>query len=626
MLDSFRKIAKTWFGKLLGAFLIVGLAGFGISNVIFDIGSSTVARVGDQEITTREFQRAYDTQLNQFAQQTGQMPTAQDAIAMGIPSVVINRLASEAAINELGEDMGIGVSDDRLGKMLREDPSFSGTLGQFDRTSFLRVLQQNGFTEAEYFDLQTKAARRQQLISGLFAGSAAPEAAQELVSRYTGDTRTLDYFVVNAQAIEPVAEPTEEELAAYLAEQQAEFRTAETRTVDLLSLSPEAIAATKTIGDEEIAAEYERTKASRVRLERRRIKQVPLADEAQAGLFESGKAAGKSFDELLTETGLTATDLGTLAKSEVTDPQLAEAAFVIAQGDFVVIQGAGGKRVVTVSAIEPGGQITLEEARDEIGQALALGQARNEYVDILDQVEELRAAFQPLAQIAGRFGLAVKTVIVTEAGSELTAVPDVPETERARVAEAIFAAAQDKLAPTLSLGSNRNVWFDLKAVEPARDQTLDEVHDAVLAAVTAERSEAAVVAEVEKITGRLKAGEAFADIAVSLNQFPILSQPLGRSGDGTTVLNQDVAAAAFAGGPSHFGSARNGDGDYVVFQVVEVTAATAEATDAARSFVEEANRETLYGDFVNGLRDAAGIRLNRQTFDQLIALDAATGQ
>ena len=37
-------------------------------------------------------------------------------------------------------------------------------------------------------------------------------------------------------------EPTEEELAAYLTEHQAEFRTQETRTTDVLVLSPEALA------------------------------------------------------------------------------------------------------------------------------------------------------------------------------------------------------------------------------------------------------------------------------------------------------------------------------------------------------------------------------------------------
>ncbi|MDP1730251.1 MAG: SurA N-terminal domain-containing protein [Devosia sp.] len=626
MLDSFRNIAKTWFGKLLGAFLIVGLAGFGISNVIFDIGSNTVARVGEEEITTREFQRAYSNQLNRFAQQVGRVPTAQEAVAVGIPSMAINRLASEAAINQLGARLGIGVSDDRLGKMLREDPSFSGTLGQFDRTSFLRVLQQNGFTEAEYFNLQTKTARRQQLVSGLFGGSVAPQAAQELMARYGGDTRTIDYFAVNAQAIAPIAEPTEEELAAYVAEHQDQFRTAETRTVELLVLSPETLAAIKTIGEEDIAAEYERTKASRMRIERRQIRQAPLATEAQQGWFERGKAAGRSFEELVAETGLTVTELGMLEKARITDPQLAEAAFALAEGDFVVIQGVGGKRAITVSAIEPGGAITLDEAREEIRQSLALAQARSEYVDILDQVEELRATFQPLAQIAERFGFPLRPATLTASGAELAQVSEVPPADQPRVALAIFAGQQDRLAPTVSLGANRSVWFEIKGIEPARDQTLDEIRDQVAEAWTADMSEAAVLAEVEKIVERLKAGEAFGDVAMSLNQFPNLSQPLSRSGDGSTVLNQDVAAAVFAGGPDHFGSARDGDGDHVVFQVVEVTPAGEESFAAMRSFIEDASRETLYADFVNGLRDEAGIRINRQTFDQLIALDATTGQ
>lgn len=625
MLESFRKISKTWFGKVVGAFLIVGLAGFGISNVIFDLGTNTVAQVGDEEITTRQFQRAYNGQINQIAQQFGRVPTAEEMLAMGVPSVVIGQLAAEAALNQLGERMGVGVSDDRLSKMLREDPSFSGTLGQFDRTSFLRVLQQSGYTEAEYFELQTKAARRQQLISGLLAGSSAPEAAQELVSRYTGDKRTIDYFVVNAQAIEPVAEPTEEELAAYLKEHQAEFRTEETRTVDLLTLSPEVLAATRTPSEEEIAAEYERTKESRVRNERRHIKQVPLATEEQAALFESGKAAGRSFDELLAETGLAATDLGMLTKAQITDPQLAEAAFAIPEGALVVIKGAGGKRAVTVAAIEPGGEVSLDEARDEIAQSLAMAAARNEFVEVLDQIEELRAAFQPLPQIAERFGLAVHPVTLTAAGEELAAVADIPEEERPRVAAAVFGAEQAKLAPTVSLGANRNVWFDLKAVEPARDQTLDEVREEVIAAWTAEKAEEAVVAEVEGIMERLRTGEAFADVALDLNQFPILSQPMGRSGDGTNVLNQDVAAAAFAGGEGHFGSAKNGDGDHVVFQVVEIMPASEETAAPVRSFVEEGSRETFYSDFVAGLRDEAGIRINRQTLDQVIAL-GSTGQ
>ena len=163
MLNLMRRFASTWFGKILGGLLLIGLAGFGISNVLLDLGSTTLAKVGNEDITTTQFQRAYQQQLNQFAQQTGQMPTSQQALQLGIPTAVIGRLASDAAVNQLATSYGLGVSDAQLAKMVREDPSFANNLGNFDRAQFQQAIQQGGYTEAEYFDLQTRAARRQQI-------------------------------------------------------------------------------------------------------------------------------------------------------------------------------------------------------------------------------------------------------------------------------------------------------------------------------------------------------------------------------------------------------------------------------------------------------------------------------
>jgi peptidyl-prolyl cis-trans isomerase D len=146
---------------------------------------------------------------------------------------------------------------------------------------------------------------------------------------------------------------------------------------------------------------------------------------------------------------------------------------------------------------------------------------------------------------------------------------------------------------------------------------LDEVRDAVTAAVTNERTQAALTAEVEKVLSRLEAGEAFADIAASLNLFPVLSQPLTRSGDGTPVLNQTVANAAFGGGEGHFGAAVNGDGDRVVFQVVEITPG-GDATPEVQQVLSDGTRQSLYAGFVGGVRQDAGLSINRQVFDQLV--------
>jgi peptidyl-prolyl cis-trans isomerase D len=624
MLDNLRRFGRTWIGKVLGAFLLVGLAGFGISNVLLDFGSQNVATVGGEPVTVREFARAYNTDLRNFAQQIGQMPTPEQAQQFGIQANTLSRLISEGALNQMGARMGVGVSEARLGQMLRADPTFSGVLGQFDRQSFTQVLRQVGFTEAEYFDLQTKAARRQQLSAALFADTAIPVAAQELFNRYSGDRRTLDYFVVNAQALPPVAEPTEEELAAYLTEHQTEFRTAETRTADLLVLNTETLADTIEISDADVAAEYERTKAQRVRVERRTIRQVPLPTPELEAAFEAGQAAGTSFDDLVAQHSLSVTELGTLSKAEVTDPNLAEAAFAIPEvGGFTLISGIGGQRAVSVSAIEAGAEISLEESRDEIRAQLARTEARSSYVDVLDQIEELRAAFQPISQIAERFKLPLEKVTITAGGTELASAASLPEDDRTRVATAIFAAEQGDLAPTVAISANNNIWFDLEAVEPARDQTLDEVRDQVAAAIVGERETAAVSAEVENIIARLDAGEAFADVALSLNQFPNLSQPITRSGDGTPTINQAVGSAAFAGGPGHFGSAVNGDGDHVVFQVVEITPPADTSLEAARTYVQESTQQSLYADFIAGLRGDISWSINQAALDQALLLGAS---
>lgn len=620
MLDSLRAFSRTWVAKIFLGVLVLSFALFGIQNVVTSIGGNTVARVGEEDISAREFQRAYQSQLNAAARQFGFVPTPEQAIAQGIPGAVLSQLATSAAINQLTRQMGLGVSEDRLSKLVREDPSFAGTLGQFERTNFVRVLQQNGFTESEYFKLQERAARRQQLVAGIFADSPVPETAKDLVNRFSGDTRTIDYFVLGETSLLTSFEASEEELVAYLEENQQDYRTPETRTVDVLMLTPAAIAATKTIPQDQIAAEYERTRASLTVPERRTIRQVVLPDAAAVEAFSRGREAGTAFDALLSEAGLTPTELGTLARSDVTDAALADAAFQLAEGAFALIPGVGGQRAVQVIAIEPGGTPPLDEAGPAIAERLALAEARTEFIEVLDQVEELRAAFQSLEQIAERFGLDVTTLDVTAGGAELASLEGLPESERQRVAAAIFAAEPERLPPALTLSANHNLWFDLKTVEPARDQTLDEVRGQIVADWTDEKNEEALQAQTEEIIARLEAGEAFADVAVSVNQFPSLSQPMTRSGDGTEVIDATIGRAAFGGGVGHFGSARNGLGDFVVFQVVDVTSST-EANPMSSGFIDEGTRDSQFNDFVGAVRNQYGVRENRAVLNQLLALD-----
>jgi peptidyl-prolyl cis-trans isomerase D len=445
------------------------------------------------------------------------------------------------------------------------------------------------------------------------------QTAAELLAGYLYDTRTVDYFVINETGIE-VPEPTEEQLAAYLAEHQAEFRTPETRTVDILAFSPETLAATKTIPEEEIAAEYEQRRAQMVQPERRTIEQVVLENAEQAALFEAGVAEGRPFEELIAETGLVPASLGTQAQAEITDSALAQAAFALEEGGYAVIEGAAGQRVVHVSAIEEGGERSLEEARDEIAQDLALDAARDEYAEVLDQIESLRAAFQPLSDIAARYGLETVEVPLTADGAGLEGVAGIPEDARARVTEAVFAAEQGRLTPAIVLGSNQNIWFDLQSIEPEGDLTLAEAREEVAAAWRAEQVDLAVAERVEQIVAQLDSGAALADVAAEYGQFPQISSPFTRSGETGTPIDQSVASAVFAGGPEHDGSAVNANGEHVVFEVVGVTPASEPLDEQTLTALASEKQTNLLGEFVNGVRDSAGFTINQQVLDQVLAL------
>ncbi|MET3925203.1 SurA N-terminal domain-containing protein [Devosia sp. 2618] len=620
MLDSLRAFAKSWPGKILGGFLLVGVAGFGINNVITDLGTNTIARVGDQEINSRQFLRAYQNQLNQVAQQIGSLPTAEQAMSFGIPGMVLQSMAQDAALTQMANGFGMGVSEDKLSEMLREDPSFQNAVGTFNPASFKQVLANSGLTEAEYFEQQGNAAKRQQLILSLFGDTKLPETASALINRYVADQRSIDYFVLGETNIETPAAPTEAELAAYLTQHQSEFRTVETRNVQLLRLSAADLAATKTIADADVAAEYERTKASLTRPERRTIQQVVLnADQVTA--FEAGLTAGTPFATLVSTAGLTPTDIGTLAQSEITDTNLANAAFGLPNDGFAVIDGVAGKRAVHVSAIEAGGAPTLDEAREDIAHNLALAQARNELADIQDQIEELRAAFRPLTEIAERFNLDLYEADVTSTGAELSVLPDLAQEDRPRITQAIFAAQQGALTAAIPLAGNANVWFDLTAIEPARDETLDEVRDRVTTALTAERTNNAILAAQAAAVTRLDNGEAVADVAASYNVFPQISPAFTRFGAEDGTIDAAVASAVFAGDDKHHGSVVSQDGEFIVFQVVDLTAATGPLEAPANASLENEARVGMYGDFVTAISTEAGLRVNQQALTQALQLN-----
>lgn len=622
MLDTFKRYSNTWVAKILMALLILSFGLFGIANVFTNLGSSSVARVGNQSISAVEFDRAYRTQLNNIAHQTGRQPSPEEAMAFGIPGSVLNQLASNAALDQMVADFGVGASDEMVSEMIAQDPNFATTLGVFDRQQFTQMLRQNGYTESEYIDAQAESVQRSQVIRGLFGGAMAPKTILQITNRVQNDTRTIDYFTLSNNVLDPIDAPTEEQLATYLEENQAQYRAEAQKQIEVLVLTPESLARSLDASEEELRAEYDASGDQLTSDETRNVTLWRLKDDAQAQTLVEGIAQGQSLDQILAANnfGITATPLGQISRGQISDETIANAAFDGDKG-LTIADAADGKVAVMVRNIVPETQLSFEDARDELVARVNAKKASDIIIDKIDEIEEQRATLRSIGEIAADVGLETQTVDVTRSGVGLDQIGDLPAEGEQRLLTAINNAEQDALLPAVTIGANAMAWFDLLQEIAARDLTLEEVRDDLETAWMQDQRAQALAEKANELVAEVDQGTPIFDVASKVGQIAQPSLPLTRRGDGS-FITANVATAAFSGGEGFADAVQLQDGTYLVFQVTGITAA--EPSDIEQDnliALSDSVADDLYQQFITARRDDLGVSINQGTLNQILSLD-----
>ena len=200
----------------------------------------------------------------------------------------------------------------------------------------------------------------------------------------------------------------------------------------VLSVDPASVAESIEITEDEARQEYESRIDRYQTPEKRTVKQIVFADKAEAEAALADIRAGKTFDDIASARGLKPgeADLGTVAKSDIIDSVVADAAFALDKDTVSdVIEGQFGFVLALVTDIQPGSTRSFEEAKNEIIQTLKLLQAESTVLDLHDEIEDDRAAGQTLAEIAAakKLKLIIVEAIDSQAnGPDGTPVKDLP--------------------------------------------------------------------------------------------------------------------------------------------------------------------------------------------------------
>lgn len=612
MLDSLRNAANTWVAKLLLILLVLSFAVWGISGTIMGGLGTNVVTAGDTKVSILEYRLAYDRQLAQLSQQFGTQITREQAQAFGVDQQVLAQLIAGAVLDEQAREMRLGLSKDRLAALTADDPAFQGADGSFDRQQFEFVLSQIGMRPQDYLQNREQAAIRQQIVEAVSDGMDAPDTFLRAVALYQGEDRTVEFLVLPRSLVEPVPAPSEEQIASFFEENKADYAAPEYRRISYVKLEPEDIADPSVIADEQVREYYEENIGRFTEAERRTIEQLVFANEEAANAALQRIREGATFEEIVAAEGKSMEDvtLGTLTKERVADPAIAEAAFALDEGQVSeVVPGSFGPILVRVTEIVPETVTPFEAVSQEIRQNLALDEANRILLDVYEGYEDARAGGASMAEAAQGQRLEMVTVeAVDRTGRtpEGTILTDLPMSED--LLRKAFESDVGVENSPLNIGSVGYLFYEVDEVTPARERTLDEVRDQVVADWVDQEASRRLGERAAEIEKQVADGTPLADIAAELELEVQTRRGLGR-GDDDADLGQAGVQAAFGVAQGETAVVPSPDGEaQIVLRVTEV----AQPMDAGPDALPEGTRNRYAQAYANDLLEQLVARLQTE--------------
>jgi peptidyl-prolyl cis-trans isomerase D len=625
MLGGLRVMSKNFLGRtilaIFAGLIVVGFGFFGIRDVFTNFRAHQIATIGNEEVGVQQFRGEYQNELQRLQRQARRPVTNDEALRMGLDRQVLARLLTGAALDQQAQKLGLAASDAEIAKIIKADKTFAGITGAFDQARMDELLRDNGYTESGYVREQRQASLRRQIAVAVTGGLKLPDVLLAAINTYTNETRNADYFVLPAADASLTAAPDEDAIKAWYDTRRDAYRTPQYRKVNVLVASPAEIAKTLPIADEAAQKFYDQNAAQRFAApEKRAIAQLTFSTREAAEKAAGRVAGGEPFASVAADkqAGGVLADLAVTTKAEVFDKAVAEAAFALPRpGVSAPVQGQFGWVLVDVKGIEPGLTRGFAEVKDQIKAELAQGAAKGETLKLHEKIEDLRSAGKTLAQAAEALGLQSQTYVTDAAGEgkaesgkagPIPALAGAPE-----LVKAIFASDVGVDNDSVSRKDGGYSWFEVVAIEPSRQPTLDEVKPDVIRSLREANAQRDLAARANELARQIDSGASLAELAAANGVEPRTARGVARTG--TPGLSEATVAQIFGLPVGAAGVALGDKGARVVLKVADAVTPPLDRNNpqlvALTPQLEASDADDLLEQYVGGLQTQLGAKVNQ---------------
>jgi len=507
------------------AFVILGLLAIpfifvGLDSYIQGVPEDAVATIGDEKITSSEFQTSFAQYRGNLRQQQGE---DYDEIATNQP--IVRREHLEGMIDQLllrryASELGLAVSDRELQEIIAEIPAFQ-VAGQFSAEQYRTVLRSTGRTPRS-FDAELREDLLINAIPGALTASIAPtETAVDRIIRLRQQSRDLAVVTVSPADFEDQVNVTEEDVASFYEENQDNFRSVEQVRVKWMELSANELGADLSLTEEQLRQRYESSAQRYLTPEARRASHILIAtdgertsEEAQALANEILERlnAGEAFAELareLSDDPVSAEeggDLGFIEPEQMVD-SFEDALFDITEpGDVSEpIETRFGWHIIRLDEVRAPEGMSFEEARDQILEEYLETESERLYIEQSDRLIDLIFADDSsLENLAEEMGLEVQTSdAFSRAGGE--GIFSDPQVIEAAFSDPVLL--DDAVSDLIDLGDSRAVVVQLEEHLPSVVRPLEAVSDSIRTRLRSERASEMASERAQSLLVEIESGD-----------------------------------------------------------------------------------------------------------------------
>ena len=471
------KINK-FFAWIIVLLLVLGLAGFGLQDVLSRWGTSKLATVGEVEISTEEFGQSFIREINYISQNIGKNLTIEEAKSFGLHLQVVERLINRSLLDQLLIDLKISVGDVLLLKNLKTNPNFKNAEGNFDRKKYNDYLSKINLSENEF-----EKILRNDLSRGLFTQILDPnfnhnQNIVKTIAGYIGEEREVKLYKLNYDTNTSLQDFNKDEVRKFYENNKNNYSSKSIRKYSVLNINQSQFLNEIEITEEEIQNIYEERKQNFTQPEFRELSRIifqtsDLANEALNKILSNEK----TFEQIGKDLNLNRKEInfGTYSKIDL-DDELSDFIFdtKIKKNSIVgPINGELGFELYKVNKIIPEFVLGEEKAKSQIINEIQLENSLNKLSEMIPEVEDMIASGETLEEIARKYQMNIENIEISK-GDEL------PKKYRNKNLKTYFDEASNDNSDLLQIEDNTFISIRLdEEIEPMIP-SFEKIYDQLL--------------------------------------------------------------------------------------------------------------------------------------------------